>query len=263
MPFLTQPAIEVDIQWTKNDLEQKVKKLGLQKQQILILINPSQLKGIPKDSAVQGYFPAISSFLKPKHVIMDAALSTVQELGNGFLCECASLQEVNLSPLSNVQKVGDGFLSGCSSLKEVDLSPLSNIQKVRDCFLYGCSSLKEVNLSPLSNVQDVGFNFLFRCSLLKKVDLSSLSNVKKVGNCFLYGCSSLKEVDLSALSNVQEVGGDFLGGCLLTRVILPPSPPECLYRAVRSLPCLVDTHYGIHPVSKNRVDSTSGKCGIQ
>ena len=44
MPFLTEPAIEVDIQWTKSDLEQKVKEMGLEKGQTVILINPSKLK---------------------------------------------------------------------------------------------------------------------------------------------------------------------------------------------------------------------------
>ena len=52
MPFLTQPTIKVDIQWTKSDLEQKVKELGLKKHQIVVLINPSKLNVIPKDSAV-------------------------------------------------------------------------------------------------------------------------------------------------------------------------------------------------------------------
>jgi len=31
MPLLTQPAIEVDIQWTESNLSQKVQELGLQK----------------------------------------------------------------------------------------------------------------------------------------------------------------------------------------------------------------------------------------
>jgi len=31
MPFLAQPTIEVDIQWTQNDLKRKVQELGLEK----------------------------------------------------------------------------------------------------------------------------------------------------------------------------------------------------------------------------------------
>jgi len=31
MPFLTHPAIDVDIGWTKSDMEQKVQELGLEK----------------------------------------------------------------------------------------------------------------------------------------------------------------------------------------------------------------------------------------
>jgi len=115
MPFLTQPIIDVDIQWTHNELEQKVKELGLEKQQIVILINPSQIKVIPKHSVVQGYPSVISSLLDPTRVVMDASLSNMQVMGDHFLSGCFSLKEVNLSPLSNVQKVGNGFLDGCSS----------------------------------------------------------------------------------------------------------------------------------------------------
>jgi len=208
MPFLTQPAIDVDIRGTKSDLERKVQELGLQTKQTVILINSSQLKLISPDSAVLVYPYWISSLLDPTRVVVDFSLSNVQEVGNYFLYRCSPLKEVDLSGLSNVQKVGDMFLCGCSSLKEVDLSPLSNVQKVGHRFLCGCPSLKEVDLSPLSNVQ-------------------------KVGHSFLYGCSSLKEVDLSPLSNVHEVGHHFLDGCSsLTRVILPASPPECLRLAV-------------------------------
>jgi len=42
------PAIVVDIQSMKSDLEQKVKELGLEKQQIAILINPSRLEVFPQ-----------------------------------------------------------------------------------------------------------------------------------------------------------------------------------------------------------------------
>jgi len=131
MPFLTRPVIEVDIQWTKSDLEQKVKELGLEKRQIVILINPSKLKVIPNKSVVIGCpsgiprptrFPsAISSLLDPTGVVMDATMSNVQEVGYGFLYWCSSLVEVDLSGLRNVQSVGDGFLRHCSSITRVGL----------------------------------------------------------------------------------------------------------------------------------------------
>ena len=240
MPFLTQPAIDVDIQWTKSDLEQRVQELGLEKQQIVILINSGQLTGVPHDSAVLGSwgnYSVISSLLDPTRVVMEATLTKVQEVGDRFLSGCSSLKEMNLSPLSNVRKVGDFFLYRCSSLHKVDLSPLSNVQKVGNSFLYGCSSVKKLDLSPLSNVQEVGdyflsgcsslkevdlsllsnlqvgHNFLSRCSSLKEVDLSPLSSTQEVGSHFLYGCTSLKEVDLSPLSNVQKVGDHFLSAC--------------------------------------------------
>ena len=110
MPFLEEPVIYVDIQWTKNDLKQKVEELGLQKQQIVILINPSELKVIPEYSAVLGYPSAISSLLDPTCVVTHVTLSSVQKVGHGFLSGCSSLKEVDLSALTNVQKVGDGFL---------------------------------------------------------------------------------------------------------------------------------------------------------
>jgi len=187
MPFLTQPAIDVDIGWTKEDLEEKVQELGLQKQQILNLINPGHLTVIPNDSVVLSEW--INSLLNPTRVVMDATLSTVQEVGNNFLFYCSSLKEVDFSPLSNLQNVGDGFLSECSWLKEVDLSPLSNVQEVGDRFLYGCPSLKVVDLSPLCKVQKVRHGFLYGCSLLQELDLSPLCNVQEVGSQFLYGCS--------------------------------------------------------------------------
>jgi len=123
MPFLPQPAIEVDIQWTKSDLEQKVNELGQQEWPIVILINPSKLRVIPEDSAVLGFgwvgAPCgISSLLDPTRVVMDATMSNVHEVGGGFLARCSSLEEVDLSCLRNLQKVGHGFLRGCSSLKE-------------------------------------------------------------------------------------------------------------------------------------------------
>ena len=121
MPYLTQPAIDVDIRWTKSDLERKVKELGLQKEQTVILINSSQLKVIPRDSAVLEYSYGISSLLDPTRVFMDAALSHVQEVGDAFLWGCSSLKEVDLSPLSNVQELGHSFLYGCSSLTRVIL----------------------------------------------------------------------------------------------------------------------------------------------
>jgi len=55
MPFLIpQRVIEVDIQWTASVLEQKVEELGLEKQQIVVLINPSKLTVISQDSVVRG-----------------------------------------------------------------------------------------------------------------------------------------------------------------------------------------------------------------
>ena len=171
MPFLTQPAIYVDIQWTKRDLEQKVQDLGLEKQQIVILINQSALTVIPQDSAVQSYPCAVPSLLDPTRVVMDATMSYVQKVGHGFLRDCSSLKEVDLSRLSNVKEVGNGFLSLCSSLKEVDLSGLSNVQKVGDAFLSECFSLKKVDLSGLTNVQKVGNHFLYECSSLTRVIL--------------------------------------------------------------------------------------------
>ena len=127
MPFLTQPAIDVDIRLTNNDLKQKVQELGLEKAQMVIVHNSNQLKRIPQASALLGYPSAISSLLDPTRVVLDATLSNVREVRDAFLSGCSSLKEVNLSPLSNVQKIGHNFLSGCSSLKEVDLSPLSNV----------------------------------------------------------------------------------------------------------------------------------------
>jgi len=62
----------IDIRWTKSELEQKVKELGL------------------------------SSLLDPTRVVMDATMSNVQEVGDGFLSDCSSLVEVDLSPLCNV-----------------------------------------------------------------------------------------------------------------------------------------------------------------
>jgi len=236
MPFLTQPAIEVDIQWTDNDLKQKVQELCLEKQKIVILINRSKLKVMPQDSVVLGAWgrSPLYSLLDPTRVVMDATMSNILEVGDGFLYNCSSLKEVDLSPLCNVQKVGDEFLYGCLSLKEVNLRPLSNVLEVGNRFLYNCSSLKEVELNPLCNVQKVGNSFLDGCSSLEEVDLSPLSNVQEVGYAFLYGCSSLKEVDLSPLSNAHEVGASFLFGCSsLTRVILPASPPGCLTRAMQ------------------------------
>jgi len=41
--------------WKKYDLKQEVEELGLQKQQIVILINPSELTAIPQESTVLGY----------------------------------------------------------------------------------------------------------------------------------------------------------------------------------------------------------------
>ena len=180
MPFLTQPATYVDIQWTKNDLERKVQDLGLEKQQIVILINQSELTVIPQESAVQGYPCTISLLLDPMRVVMDATMSTVQEVGDDFLCS--------------------GFLYGCSSLEEVDLSPLSNVREVGHSFLFGCSSLKEVDLSPLSNVQGVGYDFLRGCLSLKEVDLRPLSNMQMRGGDWLIleECSSLIRVILPA-----------------------------------------------------------------
>jgi len=231
MPFLSEPAIDIDIQWTKCDLEQKVQELGLERRQIVIITNPSKLKEIPKDSAVLASGRerepcAISSLLDPTRVIMDASMSNIRETGNYFL-------------------------SGCFSLKKIDLSGLRNLQKVGFSFLFRCSSLEAVDLSGLCNVQKVGHLFLGRCPSLKEVDLSPLCNVQKVGDGFLSGCSSLKKVDLSGLSNVQEVGRYFLDQTPLgTRVILPVSSHECFHRAVKSL-----------PTSKTR--SVGCKCDIQ
>jgi len=151
IPFFTQTPIYVDIKWSARDLEQKVQEQGLEKQQTVILINPSQLKVIPKKSAVLGYtygmiFSGISSLLDPTRVVMDATMVNVQVIGRDFLCGCSSLKEVDLSPLSNVQRVGYDFLFGCSSLKEVDLRPLSNLQDVGPYFLGGCSKLTRVIL---------------------------------------------------------------------------------------------------------------------
>ena len=92
-------------------------------------------------------------------------------MGDGFLNECSSLEEVDLSNLSNLQEVGHGFLRQCSSLKKVDLKGLRSLQKVWDCFLSECSSLEEVDLSDLLNLQELGDDFLSQCSSLTRVIL--------------------------------------------------------------------------------------------
>ena len=106
---------------------------------------PKSAQG-PRESALQGYAFPISSLLDPTRVVMDATMSNVRELRDGFLAGCSSLEKVDLSPLSNVREVGDAFLCRCSSLKEVNLSPLSNVLKVGHNFLSQRSRLTRVIL---------------------------------------------------------------------------------------------------------------------
>jgi len=175
MPFLApHPVTYVDIQGRKSDLEQKVQELGLEKGQIVILINPSQIEVITKDSAALGYYfvrSAISSLLDPTRVIIHATMSNVREVGDYFLDGCSSLKKADLRGLHSLQEVGNGFLSACSSLEEVDLRGLRSVQKVGNGFLRGCSSLEEVDLSDLNNLQEVGDGFLHGCSSLTRVIL--------------------------------------------------------------------------------------------
>jgi len=204
MPFLTQPAIEVDIQWTQNELNQKMLELSLENHQTtVILINPSQLNVIPEDSVALGSpsnpgswnyrqvgysgSPSerpcvIYSLLDPTLVVMDATMSNVREVGHGFLRGCSSLKVVNLSALYNVQIVGYGFLSECFSLKKVNPTALTNVQEVGYGFLCGCSSLEEVDVSALFNPH---------------------RSIQRMGG-FLQGCSSLTRVVLPASFHFME-----------------------------------------------------------
>jgi len=153
MPFLTEPWIEVDIRWTWYDLQLKVKEMGLEKGQTVVLTNQSQLEVIPQDSAVLGRRRepcAISSLLDPTRVVMDTTMSNVQEVGDqNFLFRCSSLKKVDLKGLHSVQKVGYSFLYDCPSLEEVDFSDLTNVQEVVQAVLYRCPSLTKVIL-PVS-----------------------------------------------------------------------------------------------------------------
>ena len=80
-------------------------------------------------------------------------LRVVEVLPEGFLSECCSLEEVDLSLLVNLREVGSYFLNGCASMKSIDLTPLRALEVLPRGFLSGCFSLEEVDL-PLVNLRE-------------------------------------------------------------------------------------------------------------
>ena len=141
-----------------------------------------------------------------------SAVSTVTDVGHGFLLGCRGLTSLDLSSFRSLVGVQGYFLCDCSSLTAVNLSSLNSVTHVGYGFLYECSSLTALDLSAFNNVTHVDHEFLFGCKSLTALDLSSLSSLEHIGDCFLDGCSSLTALDLSSLSSVQHIGQYFCSG---------------------------------------------------
>ncbi len=177
--------IEIDIRCTTAILHEKIKELGLPKNQTVCLVNPDE-KEMPRDCIWCGnnigFASEIATTLEPSRVVLGRGMEALTKVSGYFLRGCSSMTELDISPLSKVKEVGLCFLDGCSSLKKLDLRPLLNLRNVGDGFLSRCSSLKELDLRPMSNVCSVGDEFLFSCSALTKLELCP--NVQNVGERF-------------------------------------------------------------------------------
>ena len=124
----------------------------------------------------------------------------------------ASITRLDLSAVSTVTDVGCGFLHGCRGLTSLDLSSFNSLTHVWDYFLKDCTSLTALDLSSFNNVTHIDHEFLSGCKSLTALDLSSLSSLEHVGHRFLYGCIGLTSLDVSSLSSVQHIGHSFCSG---------------------------------------------------
>ncbi len=207
-------VLDVDIRWTAKDLSERMPDaIATKKRNIVRLVNPSNFKEIPADSAVCAPL-GLALLLEPFRISLDSSLAALKKVGDKFLYGCCWLEAIeNLGSFSSVQEVGYSFLGECSALKEFDLRPLTSLREIGSNFLYSCSSLKELDLRPLAAIHGVGHGFLENCCSLQRLDLRPLSHLQELGYSFLHGCSSLKELDLRPLAGVMSVGGNFLCSC--------------------------------------------------
>eukprot|EP01060_Flectonema_neradi_P034741 TRINITY_DN61_c0_g1_i2.p1 TRINITY_DN61_c0_g1~~TRINITY_DN61_c0_g1_i2.p1 ORF type:complete len:335 (+),score=41.94 TRINITY_DN61_c0_g1_i2:71-1006(+) len=150
-------------------------------------------------------------FLRDCTSLCSANLSTFEKVSvieEGFFFGCTSLRCIEgMTSLQSVSQIGARFLCDCESLESVNLSAFRHVTTINYGFLAGCSSLKTVEgMSGLKNATSIGSNFLYCCSALHDVDLSAFGKVTCIGGGFLCGCESLEMVDISGLSNIMSIG---------------------------------------------------------
>lgn len=115
-------------------------------------------------------------------------------LPDNYLKGCKYLETVTFDcPL--VTEIGNGFLEDCSSLEDVRFQGLPSLKCVGDGFLRGCTNLKTVSFEGLKSLTFVGEGFLSDCTSLTRVDFAGMSSLTSVGDGFLHGCTNLKTVN--------------------------------------------------------------------
>lgn len=133
----------------------------------------------------------------------------ITKIGNNFLSNANSLENLDMRGLQFLESIGDNFLKQ-TKLKELDLSGCFSVKKIGNGFLYNACQLREINLESFHNLENVGTHFLSNCFYLKNLDLSSFKNIREIGDYFLYQAISLQDINFMKNKKSISLGSEFL-----------------------------------------------------
>jgi hypothetical protein len=161
--------------------------------------------------------------------------SYLKYTNNNFLCECSSIEHIELP--ESLTLIGVGFMKNCSLLKHLTVP--HNVESIGYGFLMNCENVAYVRLPRKlkfiareflnycqglksvvipQSVQGIGPSFLLGCYCLESVVL--LCRLTSIPDKFINHCASLQCINIP--KSVAYIGCDFLWGCrVLPKIVLP------------------------------------------
>lgn len=127
----------------------------------------------------------------------------VKTIENNFLSCLKKLEYIDISSLTSLENVGDGWMFGNVALKEVDLSSFANVQYIGHNFLSGCEALRKINLTSLKHLKYIHLAFLAGTSI-EDIDLTACRALEEIGESFGAECKYLKRVSIPATTKMAD-----------------------------------------------------------
>ena len=161
-------------------------------------------------SCMKAVKKVVSGFLFGSNSLTSIVLPpNLEALWEFAFYNCSKLSTINLQSCPLLRTIGDRAFGCCASLTEIDMSPLLGVKKLPPYLLTNCINLTSVKFPP--NIESASGYVLSCCTSVTDIDMSSLVGVKKLGGRFMIQCTSLTTVKLPP--NLEELGHSWFGGC--------------------------------------------------